>query len=458
MGESFRERLRRLRREEHPVSSPEESPRPAGAMPAWLKQRLGRTRSRGARARSAAEVDVASLGALPPPTLGPPADLRVHDTEHGPFAARETPRPVGSTHGDWRLAEAFEADPRTIALLTGDEALATLDLSRAVFLDTETTGLSGGAGVTVYMIGLGTFEGDEFRVWQAFLREPAEEHAALAEVARRIRAADALVSFFGKSFDRHRLEDKMRIAGVEPPFAGLPHLDLYHPFRRLTQGRLPDSRLATMESVLCGLERESDLPGSLAPAAWFDFLAGRAHRLEGVFQHNLDDVLSLVTLAAYLGRADVEVRADGRPLAGCAIGRARALARSHLDAGDRRAALPWIDTAIEREREAGTDPRDLVLLRAKSLRLTGESMAARADLEALAAGPEDRHTTPALIELAKLLEHDAKDFAAAYAACLRARDTAPRRHTSRELAAFQADLDRRAARLAEKRARRESTL
>lgn len=453
MSESFTARLRRLRREEPPASSPAEAPRPAGGMPAWLKQRLGRPRSHAARARPTVAVE---LGALPPPTLGPPANLRVHETEHGPFAARETPRPVGSSHGDWRLAEALEVDPRTFALLTGDDSLADLDLSRAVFLDTETTGLSGGAGVTVYMIGLGTFAGDEFRVWQAFLREPAEEHAALAEVARRIRAADALVSFFGKSFDRHRLEDKMRIAGVEPPFAGLPHLDLYHPFRRLTQGRLPDSRLATMESVLCGLERESDLPGSLAPAAWFDFLAGRAHRLEGVFQHNLDDVLSLVTLAAYLGRAEAEVRADGRPLAGCAIARARALARSHLGAGDRRAALPWIDTAIERERAAGADPRDLVLLRAKSLRLTGESAAARADFEALAAGPEDRHTTPALIELAKLLEHDAKDFAAAHATSLRARDIAPRRHTGRELTAFQADLDRRTPRLAAKQVRQES--
>ena len=38
------------------------------------------------------------------------------------------------------------------------------------------------------------------------------------------------------------------------------------------------------------------------PAAWFDYLHGRPHRLEGVFQHNLDDVKSLVTLLAHVGR------------------------------------------------------------------------------------------------------------------------------------------------------------
>ena len=117
------------------------------------------------------------------------------------------------------------------------------------------------------------------------------------------------------------------IQGVAPPFAERPHLDLYHPFRRLTsggrvEGRLPDGKLQTMERALCGLARPDDLPGSLAPAAWFDFVAGRAHRLEGVFRHNRDDVLSLVTLAAYLGRVGAERRAAGEELAGCATARA----------------------------------------------------------------------------------------------------------------------------------------
>jgi uncharacterized protein YprB with RNaseH-like and TPR domain len=152
-------------------------------------------------------------------------------------------------------------------------------------------------------VGLARFEGDSFEIWQGFLPSPAEEAALLAETARRIRAASYVVSFFGKSFDRHRLEDKMRLYGIAPPFADKPHLDLYWPLRRLNKGRFADCRLRTLERELAGVTREDDLPGSFAPAAWFDYLGQRAHRLEGVFQHNLDDVKSLAVLLHALSRA-----------------------------------------------------------------------------------------------------------------------------------------------------------
>jgi uncharacterized protein YprB with RNaseH-like and TPR domain len=257
------------------------------------------------------------------------------------------------------------ADPRAFAILTGDSSLAGLDLARALFLDTETSGLSGGAGTWVFLVGLGAFESTpstevRFTTWQGFLAEPAAERALLVEVADRIRGASAVVSFFGKSFDRHRLEDKMRLHGIEPPFAGRPHLDLYHPLRRLYRprsgGGLDDGRLKTFERALCGVEREDDLHGSMAPAAWFDFLHGRPHDLEGVFRHNLDDVLSLVTLAAHLSRAFVETRSDGEPLSGSGACRARAIARSLVDAREPQEALLWFERALERA--GGVLPKD----------------------------------------------------------------------------------------------------
>jgi uncharacterized protein YprB with RNaseH-like and TPR domain len=121
-------------------------------------------------------------------------------------------------------------------------------------------------------------------------------------VGLRIASASVLVSFFGKSFDRHRLEDKMRLHGVTPPFDGTVHLDLYHPLRRAHRGRYENCRLKTLEKELVGFVRPDDLPGSFAPAAWFDFLGGRPHRLEGVFRHNADDVLSLAALMSHLAR------------------------------------------------------------------------------------------------------------------------------------------------------------
>ncbi len=307
--------------------------------------------------------------AMPPAGLAPEAD--------GSVLARRTNFEAAHAHGDWQLGEARGADARAFAVLTGDPTLAELDLTRALFLDTETSGLSGGAGTWVFLVGLGGFEstpstGARFAVWQGFLAEPAAERALLVEVAERIRGASAVVSFFGKSFDRHRLEDKMRLHGIEPPFAGRPHLDLYHPLRRLYRprsgGGLDDGRLKTFERTLCGVERVDDLRGSMAPAAWFDFLHGRPHDLEGVFRHNLDDVLSLVTLAAHLSRAFAETRACGKALAGPADCRARAIARSLVLAREHREALAWFERSAERG--GGVLPADCARLWKRARRAT----------------------------------------------------------------------------------------
>jgi uncharacterized protein YprB with RNaseH-like and TPR domain len=114
-----------------------------------------------------------------------------------------------------------------------------------------------------------------------------------------------ILSFFGKSFDRHRLEDKMRLHGVVPPFAERIHLDLYYPLRRAHRGQvreLPPSKRSNASSSASHAPTISR--GASRAAAWFDFLALRPHRLEGVFRHNRDDVLSLVTLAAHVARLD----------------------------------------------------------------------------------------------------------------------------------------------------------
>jgi len=261
---------------------------------------------RAARART---VEVADE--LRPPevprrlTLGRPERIT---PSGGGALARETTFACAHAHGSRSLADGLVFDAALLATTAKDERVATLDLSRAVFLDTETTGLSGGAGTYVFLVGLGTFESHAFNVWQGFLADPRDERALLQETADRIAAASAIVSFFGKSFDRHRLEDKMRMHGVTPPFATVPHLDLYWPLRRLHQGRFENCRLKTLERELAGVARADDLPGSFAPAAWFDFLGGRPHQLEGVFRHNLEDVLSLVALLPHAA-APLPVRA-----------------------------------------------------------------------------------------------------------------------------------------------------
>jgi len=403
-------------------------------------------------------------GERPPPPPAPevetlegassdaPRGLEDFEGALGPWQARRTSFDATHRHGDFGLDEIVHVRGEDFARLTGDDALAELDLREAVYLDTETTGLSGGAGTYVFMVGLGAYrsaadaesEGGDFEVWQGFLPSPAEEAALLAECAERIRAASSVVSFFGKSFDRHRLEDKMRACGVTPPFDALPHLDLYHPLRRLYRDAYVDGRLKTLEAELCGLARADDLPGALAPAAWFDFLAGREHRLEGVFRHNLDDVLSLVTLAAHLGRTSAESRGDGSALPGDAAARAVGYARSAAARGERDLAGEWYERALAR----GARPtRGLRLERAHQYRLGKQPEAALAAYRELADGPEDACSAPALLELAKLLEHHARDPRAALACCEAARALLDRQHSGSDRARLARDLERRDARL-----------
>lgn len=470
MNESFRGRLRRLRREPEPAAEGEpvitevdalastessaaaETEREAGGV---IRRELSadlRARLRGAqdkrRAQLAPEASPDDRGLWPRSVdeLGGIEVVTRGSTDDDCFAARTTWFHDSWQHGTWRLDEIDAADAQDFLVTTGDARLADLDLRRAVYLDTETTGLSGGAGTSVFMIGLGSFVGDRFELWQGFLRSPAEERELLAECAERIARSSGVVSFFGKSFDRHRLEDKMRVHGVAPPFEAVPHLDLCHPLRRLYRAALPDARLCTMESELVGVRRGDDLPGAYAPEAWFDFLAGRPHRVEGVFQHNLDDVLSLATLAAHLGRSSIEARADGTPLSGNAAARATGLAKSHLGARERDHALAWLDRAIERTR-SDDHARELAVLRADSLRLAKRDAESLTAYRTLAAAPEDRHSVTILLGLAKLIEHHQKDRTGALELCKIALQVLDRQLVGGSYARMKRELVARIARL-----------
>jgi uncharacterized protein YprB with RNaseH-like and TPR domain len=400
-GEAFRERLRRLRRDPPPGAPrelalvPADEPRtPAGGGDgaAWARGLPERLRERLAR----------GAAVLHRRSLGPPRDLTRGAGPRGPFDFRRTLLDAAAVHGDWRLSEVRHASPSDLALLACDPAVERLDPRSAVYLDIETTGLSSGAGTVPFLVCLGRFEGSSFELWQGFLSGPEQEPALLAEVARRIAGSSGVVSFFGKSFDRHRLEDKMRIHGVAPPFAALPHLDLYHPCRRLYGAAFEDGRLATLERGLCGVTRGDDLSGAHAPAAWFDFLAGRGHLCEQVFQHNLLDVLSLVTLAAHLGRALSESRPCGAPLEiapvpAPACARAAGLARLFARRRDHAQALAW----CERARARGADAPELALLRAECLARTGDVAAALEAYRALGTR-SDACAARALFEAARL--------------------------------------------------------
>jgi len=204
-------------------------------------------------------------------------------------------------HGACCLGELSPLDMTGVALLANNRAMVDLDFTKGVFLDTETTGLAGGAGTLAFLIGLGWFEGSGFAVKQLFMRDHSEERAVLSFLRELMADRHFLVTFNGKAFDVNLLAGRFVLNRLADPLTPLPHLDLLHPARRLLGHRLENVRLVTLEGEILGLEREGDIPGHEIPQRYFDWLRHRDGRLmEAVFYHNRLDVISMAALTARL--------------------------------------------------------------------------------------------------------------------------------------------------------------
>jgi uncharacterized protein YprB with RNaseH-like and TPR domain len=194
---------------------------------------------------------------------------------------------------------------------------------RNVYIDTETTGLSGGSGTLAFLIGIAVVETDAMVLNQFLMTGFSGEAASLNAFADCLAPDDQLVSYNGKSYDLPLLITRFRMQAMQQPFDGLPHLDLLHPVRRLFSKRWQDCRLMTVEENLLGFKRVDDLPGSEAPAAWFSYIrGGHSGNLIKVVEHNQQDIVSLAVAHGVLAQAvaqpqlfDVDLHALARWLA-----------------------------------------------------------------------------------------------------------------------------------------------
>ena len=176
-----------------------------------------------------------------------------------------------------------------------------------MFIDLETTGLSGGAGTVAFLVGLGFFDLGAFQVRQFLLTSHAAERALLAAVSECFEGVDLLVSYNGKTFDVPMMETRWVFHRMELPFDGIPHFDMLHPARRLWKlrasapGESDDGgcRLSTLERTLFDVRRVGDVPGGEIPRRFFHFLrTGDPRPLEPVLEHNRIDLVSLAAVTA----------------------------------------------------------------------------------------------------------------------------------------------------------------
>jgi uncharacterized protein len=211
--------------------------------------------------------------------------------------------------------EFVEASGNTLDLLcrTRDAELskrtlaALSDPTKWLFLDTETTGLSGGTGTYAFLIGLAWWDSGGLQVEQLFMRDFHEEHSILHELSARLAERPVLVTFNGKSFDWPLLENRFTMTrSIKTPKIAA-HLDLLHPSRALWKLRLGSVRLVELERHVLdaprlGWHRDEDVLSAMIPQHYFDYIrGGPAEPLAAVIRHNQMDLRGL---AAILARID----------------------------------------------------------------------------------------------------------------------------------------------------------
>jgi uncharacterized protein len=298
------------------------------------------------------------------------------------------------------LAPARRADPSLIALLALDPTLADVDFSKALFLDTETTGLSGGTGTVAFLLGLGFFESDAFVVEQILVEDLGEESPMLTHLCERLRGRDVIVTFNGKSFDFPLLKTRLELAKMEVP-TGFGHVDLLHVARRVHTAwgvARKSMKLGALERDVLGFERIDDVPGSEVAARYMHYLRGGDESLlRGVIDHNVWDIVSMAALLGLYGEPLSASRLSPSAFEG--------LARSFHRAGAPELARDAAERAVA---EAGTP--GALHVRAELARARGERDVALRDFEVLASKVDSAGVR---LSLAKLYEHYVKDYARA---------------------------------------------
>ncbi|MCH5286479.1 MAG: ribonuclease H-like domain-containing protein [Christensenellaceae bacterium] len=295
----------------------------------------------------------------------------------------------------------FNLRRETIMLMQGDDMPDPLDPRRILYLDTETTGLKGGAGTVAFLVGLGWLTDTGFELHQYVMRDYPEEKYLLQAVEETARRFDVICSFNGRSFDVPLLRDRFLMNRMRTDCLDKPHIDLLHIARRVWKLRLRQCNLGRLEEAILGMPRVDDLPGSEVPERYFRYLkCGDFSLLTDVLEHNAQDIASLCTLLGHMAR----------------LYEAPEILRHSED-------VYSMGVALERMRHPEEARRCYRLASAGSMRVPGQLRLAgnlrrageRSEAKTVWQGMMARHEggIVPLIELAKHYEHIERDPAAA---------------------------------------------
>ncbi|HKU42661.1 MAG TPA: ribonuclease H-like domain-containing protein, partial [Polyangiales bacterium] len=332
----------------------------------------------------------------------------LRETPHGPLHVVERWLEPQHCHGRVVVRSALDRLPQTLAALALDSALEGLDLSRMLFLDTETTGLSGGTGTVAFLVGLAQFDEGTLKLTQLLVPNLGGELPMLVELAARLEAASCILTYNGKSFDWPLLRTRYVLHRLPvPPLP--PHVDLLHATRRIWKPRLGSLRLTDIERQILHFFRDDDVDGAEIPSRYFAFLRdGASERLVPVLEHNQNDLIALPAMLGTLGERFERIECGEEVLDALAFG------RLSLRVQDVPRAQAFARLAIETS-EGSALSGHAWSFSGDVERRFGDAAAAVAHYEqALGLAGDARQAAALRVVLAKLYEHALRDACGAY--------------------------------------------
>lgn len=356
---------------------------------------------------------------------------------------REVKYPLTYKHGHYFFAEAIEA------VRQWNEVNFHHPLSASghtpgdlFFFDTETTGLGGGAGNTIFLLGYASIREDSVVLKQHVLPQPGAEVALYQSFLEEIDYT-TLVTYNGKAFDWPQVKTRHTLVRDHvPKLPSFGHFDLYHAARRMWKHKIERMKLSMVEKEILGFERQDDIPGFLAPMIYFDFVE-RKHPegLLGVMKHNELDILSLITLYTHLSYQLLGVDNNRSVRETFEVGRWY----SYLGDGQ-KAEENFAQIADGNESEAILAKHALAF----EYKRNGNYKDAVVLWEETAQYGNHDIRIEAYIELAKYYEHKNKDYQHALISCEEAVSQLLELENEKKVARLQVDLQKRKNRLLSK--------